>query len=193
MKYSFNFTRFPQLKEERNLSIYRIKKDIHRTSPEGIQRWIDGAGLRGEDIVDVCNAYGISPIEFFLCDGQPMTNADKSETDTPTESEILKLQLQMETERVKIEKQHLQAVADLEKAHIRELMQKDIDLAKKEATIREEIRREMRDEYESQIATLRNQLIDLTTQYRELELTTRSYSNITAVADNKGSNYIAKK
>ena len=92
-----------------------------------------------------------------------------------------------------MEKTHLQAVADLEKSHIRELMQKDIDLAKKEASIREEIRREMRDEYESQIATLRNQLLDLTAQYRELELTSRSYSNITAVADNKGSNYIAKK
>ncbi len=193
MKYTFNFTRFPQLKEERNLSVYRIKKDIHRTSPEGIQRWLDGAELRGEDIVDVCNAYGLSPIEFFLCDGQPMVTESNSETDTTSESEILKLQLQLTTERAEMEKTHLQAVSDLEKAHIRELMQKDIDLAKKEATIREEIRREMRDEYESQIATLRNQLLDLTAQYRELELTSSSYSNITAVADNKGSNYIAKK
>jgi hypothetical protein len=193
MKYTFNFTRFPQLKEERNLSVYRIKKDIHRTSPEGIQRWLDGAELRGEDIVDVCNAYGISPIEFFLCDGQPIITESNSENDTTSESEILKLQLQLTTERAEMEKTRLQAVADLEKAHIRELMQKDIDLAKKEATIREEIRREMRDEYESQIATLRNQLLDLTAQYRELELTSRSYSNITAVADNKGSNYIAKK
>lgn len=193
MKYTFNFTRFPQLKEERNLSVYRIKKDIHRTSPEGIQRWLDGAELRGEDIVDVCNAYGISPIEFFLCDGQPIVTESNSETDTTSESEILKLQLQLTTERAEMEKTHLQAVANLEKAHIRELMQKDIDLARREAEIREEIRREMRDEYESQIATLRNQLLDLTAQYRELELTAHSYSNITAVADNKGSNYIAKK
>lgn len=204
MKYTFNFTRFPQLKEERNLSVYRIKKDIHRTSPEGIQRWLDGAELRGEDIVDVCNAYGISPIEFFLYDGQPIITDSNSETDTTSESEILKLQLQLTTERAEMEKTHLQAVADIEKAHLkektemekdhlRELMQKDIDLARREAEIREAIRREMRDEYESQIATLRNQLLDLTTQYRELELTSRSYSNITAVADNKGSNYIAKK
>ena len=193
MKYTFNFTRFPQLKEKRNLSVYRIKKDIHRTSPEGIQRWLDGAELRGEDIVDVCNAYGISPIEFFLCDGQPIVTESNSETDTTSESEILKLKLQLTTERAEMEKTHLQAVAELEKAHIRELMQKDIDLARREAEIREEIRREMRDEYESQIATLRNQLLDLTAQYRELELTSRSYSNITAVADNKGSNYIAKK
>ena len=168
MKYTFNFTRFPQLKEERNLSVYRIKKDIHRTSPEGIQRWLDGAELRGEDIVDVCNAYGISPIEFFLCDGQPMTTESNSETDTTSESEILKLQLQLTTERAEMEKTHLQAVAEMEKTHLqamaelekahlkektemekdhlRELMQKDIDLARREAEIREAIRREMRDE-----------------------------------------------
>lgn len=171
MKYEFNSARFSQLRDERNLSIYRIKKDIHRTNPEGIQRWLDGAELRGEDIVDVCNAYNIPPTEFFLCDGHPMACETKSETGMPEESKILKVQLQMvTTERAEIEKQHLQTIADLEKAHIRELMQKDIDLAKKEASIREEIRREMRDEYEEQIHNLRSQLLDLTTQYHKLDL-----------------------
>ena len=189
MKYTFNFTRFPQLKEERNLSVYRIKKDIHRTSPEGIQRWLDGAELRGEDIVDVCNAYGISPIEFFLCDGQPMVTESNSETDTTSESEILKLQLQLTTERAEMEKTHLQAVADLEKAHIKELMQKEIDLAKRENETREAIRKEMRDEYEGQLSALRTQLLELTSQYRELEIMTGGH-RINAVAEGKGSNYI---
>ena len=171
MKYEFNSARFSQLRDERNLSIYRIKKDIHRTNPEGIQRWLDGAELRGEDIVDVCNAYNIPPTEFFLCDGHPMVCENKSETGIPEESKILKVQLQMvTTERAEIEKQHLQAIADLEKAHIKELMQKDIDLARREITIREEIRREMKAEYETQITNLRTQLTDLTVQYRELEL-----------------------
>ena len=171
MKYEFNSARFSQLRDERNLSIYRIKKDIHRTNPEGIQRWLDGAELRGEDIVDVCNAYNIPPTEFFLCDGHPMVCENKSETGIPEESKILKVQLQMvTTERAEIEKQHLQAIADLEKAHIKELMQKDIDLARREITIREEIRRGMKAEYETQITNLRTQLTDLTVQYRELEL-----------------------
>ena len=171
MKYEFNSARFSQLRDERNLRIYRIKKDIHRTNPEGIQRWLDGAELRGEDIVDVCNAYNIPPTEFFLCDGHPMSCETKSETGMPEESKILKVQLQMvTTERAEMEKQHLQAIAEIEKAHIRELMQKDIDLAKKEASIREEIRREMRDEYEEQIHNLRSQLLDLTTQYHKLVL-----------------------
>lgn len=201
-KYAFNTSRFAQLKEGKNLSIYRIKKDVHRTNQEVVQRWIDGSVLRGEDIVDVCNAYHFSPIEFFLCDGVPMTADAEAETATNSESEILKQQLQFSNERAELEKKHLQQVSDieknharevseLEKAHLRELMQKDIDLAKKEATIREDIRREMREEYESQIAALRNQFIDLTAQYRELELMTGT-RRISAVAECKGSTYGAQ-
>ena len=182
MKYKFNSSRFSQLRDERNLSIYRIKKDIHRTNPEGIQRWLEGAELRGEDIVDVCNAYGIPPTDFFLCDGQPMSIENNSESETQEESKILKVQLQMvTTERAEIEKQHLQAIADLEKAHLREksemekdhlreLMQKEIDLAKREADIRNTIRRELQSEYEEQINYLRSQLLDLTTKYHKLDL-----------------------
>lgn len=170
IKYEFNSSRFPQLRDERNLSIYRIKKDIHRTNPEGIQRWLDGAALRGEDIVDVCNAYNIPPTEFFLCDGCPMVCENKSETDTPTELEILKVQLQMATERAEIEKQHLQAIADLEKAHIKELMQKEIDFVRRETDVRDIIRRELQAEYEEQIQNLRSQLLELTTQYQKIEL-----------------------
>ena len=171
MKYKFNSARFSQLRDERNLSIYRIKKDIHRTNPEGIQRWLDGAELRGEDIVDVCNAYNIPPTEFFLCDGHPMACETKSETGMPEESKILKVQLQMvTTERAEIEKQHLQAIADLEKAHIKELMQKEIDFVRREADIRDTIRRELQAEYEEQIHNLRSQLFDITTQYHKLEL-----------------------
>jgi len=171
MKYEFNSARFSQLRDERNLSIYRIKKDIHRTNPEGIQRWLDGAELRGEDIVDVCNAYNIPPTEFFLCDGHPMACETKSETGMPEESKILKVQLQMvTTERAEIEKQHLQTIADLEKAHIKELMQKEIDFVRREADIRDTIRRELQAEYEEQIHNLRSQLLDITTQYHKLEL-----------------------
>lgn len=202
-KYAFNTSRFEQLKEGKNLSIYRIKKDVHRTNQEVVQRWIDGSVLRGEDIVDVCNAYHFSPIEFFLCDGVPMTADTEAETVTNSESEILKQQLQFSNERAELEKKHLQQVADieknharevseLEKAHLRELMQKDIDLAHREADLRDTIRREMREEYEEQIQSLRSQLIDLTAQYRELELMTGT-RRVSAVADNKGSNYIAKK
>lgn len=193
MKYQFNITRFSQLIQETGDSIYRVQKKVGRTNRDGILRWIDGEILRGEDIVDVCNGYGISPLEFFLQDGNPLLAEVNKEQKDNAETELLKLQLASVSERAELEKAHAQAISTLEKEHLRELMQQEIDLSKKEVQMREEIRREMRDEYESQIATLRNQLLDLTTQYRELELTARSFSNITAVADNKGSNYIAKK
>ena len=78
-------------------------------------------------------------------------------------------------------------MADLEKQHLREMMQKDIDLAKKEIEMRDQIRRELKAEFEADkqqiiesyedrlrdrdndVAKLQQQLAELTVQYRELE------------------------
>ena len=45
-------------------------------------------------------------------------------------------------------------MAELEKKHIREMMQKDIDLARQEVKMREEIRRELKAEFEQDKQTL---------------------------------------
>lgn len=212
MKYSFNQSRFAQIMTERGLNKTIATRMLGRKNSSTIQNWMDGEKIESTHLVQICNTFDVNPAEFFLLNKKPIVtpkgnkmSSGVDETGTPAAPiDLVQQQLKFVDERAELEKNHLQQVADieknharevseLEKAHLRELMQKDIDLAKKEASIREEIRREMRDEYESQITTLRNQLLDLTAQYRELELTSRSYSNITAVADNKGSNYVAKK
>ena len=203
MKYQFNITRFSQLIQETGDSIYRVQKKVGRTNRDGIQSWIEGKILRGEDIIDVCNGYGISPLEFFLQDGSPLLAEVNKEQKDNAETELLKLQLASVSERAELEKAHAQAISTLAKDHLRELMQKDIDLAKKEIQMRDEIRhelkaeyeeriRKMREEYEEQIRDLRNQLLDLTTQYRELEIL-GGRGPVTAVAECKGSNYMAGK
>lgn len=192
MKYQFNITRFSQLIQETGDSIYRVQKKVGRTNREGIQSWIEGKILRGEDIIDVCNGYGISPLEFFLQDGSPLLAEVNKEQKDNAETELLKLQLASVSERAELEKAHAQAISTLEKEHLRELMQKDIDLARRESDIREAARKELREEYEEQIRDLRNQLLDLTTQYRELEIL-GGRGPVTAVAECKGSNYMAGK
>ena len=96
-------------------------------------------------------------------------------------------------------------MAELEKKHIREMMQKDIDLARQEAKMREEIRRELKAEFEqvkqtlvdnyearlrnrdADVAKLQQQLAELTLQYKELESKTEKgympYGTVTGVAD----------
>lgn len=188
MKYTFNGKRVSQYMADNNLSLNRVMKDTKKTNNVTVAKWRDGEVMRGEDILVFCNAYDVNPAEFFLEYEQPLLDEGKRkpherESDKQKlDNALLQQQMTFITER-----------AELEKTHLRELMQKDIDLARREADLRDTIRREMREEYEEQIQSLRSQLIDLTAQYRELELTSRSYSNISAVADNKGSNYIAKK
>ena len=60
--------------------------------------------------------------------------------------------------------QFIKQKADLECEHLRQLMQKDIDWAKKELKLREEIREEIKAEYENEIVRLRAMLIELSTK-----------------------------
>ena len=196
MSYSFNEQRFAQLCKDRHLNNVMLQEALGMTNTTPINNWRSGNRIYSSHIVRICNAFNISPAEFFLKDEEPLQAPELEPTACEDkDSQYVQLQQTMANikEKAELEKQYLKEIADIKCEHVKELMQKEVDLARRESDIREEIRREMRDEYESQIANLRNQLIDLTTQYRELELTARSYSNITAVADNKGSNYIAKK
>lgn len=188
MKYQFDSKRFARMMDERNLSVYKILKTGIRTNHNVVAGWRDGNVMRGEDIVDVCNIYGLNPIEFFLADDKPMSEIylhepPTLETTNKNESQIAYMQQQIQNvrEMAEIEKKHLQAIADLkeqhsqekselEKKHLRELMQKEIDLAHREADIRDTIRRELQAEYEEQIRGLRSQLLDLTTQYHKFGL-----------------------
>lgn len=195
MSYSFNEKKFSQLCEDRHLNNVMLQELLGMTNTTPINNWRGGGRMYSSHIVRVCNAFNISPAEFFLQDEEPLHAPELEPTTCNGDSQYMQVHQTVAhvEEKAKIEKQYMKEISDMKCEHIRELMQKDIDLARREAEIREEIRREMRDEYESQITTLRNQLLDLTAQYRELELTSSSYSKITAVADNKGSNYIAKK
>ena len=199
MKYAFNSTRFAELMTERKLKKTNVARMLGRSQSYTVQNWMNGEKIESTHIVEICNIFDINPAEFFLLNGRPIVEPTRKTTsniskdsisDTPSAN--MQQQMQFINEKAELEKKHLQAISTLEKEHLRELMQKEVDLARRESDIREEIRREMRDEYESQIATLRNQLIDLTTQYRELEIL-GGRGPITAVAECKGSNYIAKK
>ena len=199
MKYAFNSTRFAELMTERKLKKTNVARMLGRSQSYTVQNWMNGEKIESTHIVEICNIFDINPAEFFLLNGRPIVEPTRKTTsniskdsisDTP--SATMQQQMQFINEKAELEKKHLQAISTLEKEHLRELMQKEVDLARRESDIREEIRREMRDEYESQIATLRNQLIDLTTQYRELEIL-GGRGPITAVAECKGSNYMAGK
>lgn len=169
MKYEFNTTRFANLMKERNLKKTRVAGMLGRSQSITVQRWMDGESIEGRHIVEICNKFDINPAEFFLCDGVSIILPEKTEITSDAnnvvamdvQQALLQQQVAFITERETLDKQHIQAIANLEKKHIRELMQKDIDLAKKEVKLREEIREEIKTEYENEMMRLRTLLIEL--------------------------------
>lgn len=195
MSYSFNEQRFAQLCKDRHLNNVMLQEALGMTNTTPINNWRSGNRIYSSHIVRICNAFNISPAEFFLKDEEPLQAPELDPTACEDkDSQYVQLQQTMATikEKAELEKQYLKEIADIKCEHVKELMQKEVDLARRESDIREAARKELRDEYEEQIRDLRNQLIDLTTQYRELEMITGGH-RVNAVAECKGSSYMAGK
>ena len=196
MSYQFNEQRFSQLCAELNFNNVTLQAHLGMTNTTPINRWRNGEHMYSKHIVRVCNAFGISPAEFFLQDGQPFDAPDLAPTVCTNSDaqnvQIMHMQQEMTyiKEKAELERQHLQEIADMKCEHTKELMTKEVELARREASMRESIRAEVKAEYEKEIATLRSQLLELSAQYKELEIIGGGQT-IHAVADNKGSNYIA--
>lgn len=187
MKYTFNGERVHQYMTANHLSLNRMMKETRKTNNVTVAKWRDGEVMRGEDILIFCNVYDVNPAEFFLEHGQPLLDRYKRishdcESNERIANNTLQQQMAFIVERTELEKKHAHEISDLEKAHLRELMQKEIDFAHREADFRETIRREIREEYEEQIRDLRSQLMNLTTQYCKVEPLTGT-NRVTTVAE----------
>lgn len=159
MKYQFNKNRFLELCNEKNLNLNKIKKALGMSNPKAIISWREGGDIRSEHLMRICNAYDVSPAEFFFKDGQLLVTTTL-ESNKGTNEFSHDTQVALMNQEIQFIKQK----AELECEHLRQLMQKDIDLAKKELKLREEIREEIKAEYENEIVRLRAMLIELSTQ-----------------------------
>lgn len=187
MSYQFNNRRFAQLCEERRLKNVDLQAMLGMTNTSTMNRWRNGEDMRSEHIVTVCNAFGISPAEFFLLDEQELSAPKLQKTQTESVDQH-NMQLALLQQEIKFKEE----IAKTEREHLRELMMKDVELAKREVELREDIRSSVKKEYEEEIDRLRAQLIELSAQYKELEVLGGG-NRITAVADNHGRNYVAHK
>lgn len=186
-EYRHNELAFATLCEKKGLRNVDLKKMLGMTNTDTINRWRRGEAIRSDAMANICTALGVAPDTFFTLDGQPLCEVGEQKPISAQEKsqnvQLLLLQREM---------QFKEQIASMEREHLRELMQKDIEVAKKEADIREEIRTSVKQEYESEITRLRTQLIELSAQYKELELL-GGRGNVTAVADNHGRNYVTHK
>lgn len=186
-EYRHNELAFAELCEKKGLRNVDLKKILGMTNTDTINRWRRGEAIRSDAMANICTALGVEPGAFFTLDGQPLCEVSEQKPISAQEkSQNVKLLLLQQ------EMQFKEQIASMEREHLRELMMKDVDLAKREVELREDIRSNVKKEYEEEIDRLRTQLIELSAQYKELELLGGG-SRITAVADNHGRNYVAHK
>lgn len=203
MSYKYNNTRIKEFAESKGIGGRTIANKMGMSNDLAPRGWINCTEkIYMHHFINFINTFGFDIHEFFYQDGVLMSEAMKEENSKCSEEPSSQ---SVPTDATALELAHVKEMAELEKKHIREMMQKDIDLARQEAKMREEIRRELKaefeqdkqqiiDSYESRlrerdkdVAKLQQQLAELTLQYKELESKTEKgympYGTVTGVAE----------
>ena len=203
MSYKYNNTRIKEFAESKGIGGRTIANKMGMTNDLAPRGWINCTEkIYMHHFINFINTFGFDIHEFFYQDGVLMSEAFKEEnskcSDEPSSQSV-------PTDTTALELAHVKEMAELEKKHIREMMQKDIDLARQEVEMTDRIREKVKREFEqdkqqiiesyeerlrerdADVAKLQQQLAELTLQYKELESKTEKgympYGGVTGVAE----------
>lgn len=182
MAYTYNKWRIKEFAEESGLTPSQLGKTVGITNLDTVNRWMEGSIPSVEVLVRFANGNNLSLLEFFKENGEDMHklySKVEPEAESKKETDDIVNVIPAIT--------HVQEIARIEKEHLKELMQKEIDLAKKEVEMSDNIREKVKAEFnkdkeqiiesyearltdrDNTIARLQQQLAELTVQYKELE------------------------
>lgn len=182
MAYTYNKWRIKEFAEESRLTPSQLGKTVGITNLDTVNRWMEGSIPSVEVLVRFANGNNLSLLEFFKENGEDMHklySKVEQETESKGKSDDIVNVIPAIT--------HVQEIARIEKEHLKELMQKEIDLAKREVEMSDNIREKVKAEFnkdkeqiiesyearltdrDATIARLQQQLAELTVQYKELE------------------------
>lgn len=203
MSYKYNNTRIKEFAESKGIGGRTIANKMGMTNDLAPRGWINCTEkIYMHHFINFINTFGFDIHEFFYQDGVLMSEAFKEEnskcSDEPSSQSV-------PTDTTALELAHVKEMAELEKKHIREMMQKDIDLARQEVEMTDRIREKVKREFEqdkqqiiesyeerlrerdADVAKLQQQLAELTLQYKELESKTEKgympYGGVTGLAE----------
>jgi transcriptional regulator with XRE-family HTH domain len=204
MSYKYNNTRIKEFAEKNKLSGRAIATRMGMSNDLAPRGWIACTEkIYMHHFINFINTFGFDIHEFFYQDDVLMSEGENGKN-TICSNESGSQSVPSDNSALKLA--HVKEMAELEKKHIREMMQKDIDLARQEAKMREEIRRELKAEFEqdkqtlvdnyearlrnrdADVAKLQRQLAELTLQYKELEAARNEksylgYGGVTGLAE----------
>ena len=181
-EYRYNTDRINEVCQAYSLSAYQVMKDLNTGNQMTPRRWMEGRDITVTRLIDFCNKYKQDILSFFRVGDKLLSESIQEKNGT----EIITQKDQLVDERIR----HIREIAEIEKKHIQELAKKDIENANKISELKDNIRElvklefekdkeKMMAKYEEQLAKkeqditlLREQLITLQAQYKELEMST---------------------
>jgi hypothetical protein len=203
MSYKYNNTRIKEFAESKGIGGRTIANKMGMTNDLAPRGWINCTEkIYMHHFINFINTFGFDIHEFFYQDGVLMSESIKEENSKCSDESSSQ---SVPADTTALELAHVKEMAELEKKHIREMMQKDIDLARQEVEMTDRIREKVKREFEqdkqqiiesyeerlrerdADVANLQQQLAELTLQYKELESKTEKgympYGTVTGVAD----------
>lgn len=193
-KYTFNTSAFKEFVDKKKTTPTTVSKAIGKANGYWGTKCYQGDSMEAISMCELCNVYGLSPLMFFLEEGQPMNEVYTSgETESVPEAEQNQSLPEPSLEgHGDIVRYYEQKMAQMQLTHKDELHKAEMEAIRKESALRDTIRRGMKDEMETdririenryeeklsrkdeQITKLMAQLADLQAQYKELELAQRA-------------------
>lgn len=203
MSYKYNNTRIKEFAEKNKLSGRAIATRMGMSNDLAPRGWIGCTEkIYMHHFINFINTFGFDIHEFFYQDDVLMSETENGKNTKCSDESGSQ---SVPSGNSASELAHVKEMAELEKKHIREMMQKDIDLARKEVEMTDRIREKVKREFEqdkqqiiesyetrlrerdADVAKLQQQLAELSLQYKELESNSEKgfmpYGGMTGVAE----------
>lgn len=179
--YEYDKHKLTEIMAEKNVLKFHLQKHFNYTNGTTIDRWVNGEDIYLSKLLELCNYMEISPMEFILIDGKPLSQINMTELpdelDLPSKKEYYTV-----AEMFDLKMQCNEQVFSLKEQYITELADQKVKLAQE---FQEQISRERRemwrehkaelDEKDEEIAALQKALTDLRIQYAKENKVGRSY------------------
>lgn len=189
--------RIAELLKRLNLTRADIRRDLAVTNDATVKRWIEGGDIYISRVVDFCNTYKISILEFFNEDGRNLLELCKNKEietiDISDNVASLLIKKEQELSEIRIQAQrdifavketafaarekYITELADLkislkeeEQKHLREQYEEQRAKQEKEIADIKEVHAKQLADKDEEIAKLRRDMNNLQLEYKELEM-----------------------
>lgn len=193
-KYSFNDSAFKNFVDREGTTPTTVSKAIGKANGYWGMNCYNGSSMDASTMCQLCNTYGLSPLMFFNEDERPMKDIYQ-EIETKSVSKIEQkpsAAVNLTEGSGETVREYEQKMLQLTLEHKEELHRMEVKHLKESSEIREQVRKEMKAEFEAdrirledryeeklsskdeRIAQLMSDLAALQAQYKELELAQRT-------------------